>query len=368
MRSEEEIKSTWLNPENIVVSITCIAYNHEPFIEQSIQGFLIQETNFAFELIIHDDASTDNTQEIIRNYQKLYPNLIRTILQTENHWMGKGINATTAIVWPSAKGKYIAWCEGDDYWTDPQKLQKQVDFLEKNREVGLVYTDIDTYHISNNNWCRSIFNSKIAHRSSTFEEHLEKRGYLAPLTWVFRNSLLESFNSASHDSVDSSFEFMLIAFQITKIHYLDVVTGVRNVLQNSASNHTDDGSKYKYRKGLFKIQRLYLNKYSNDKELKGRIYFANYLQLITDAKKFADEELFTEAKIYLLKKVPTNTKKERLKHIRLTIELQKKNAKETFDIGEKGISSFLQSAILKVDPFSKFNLWFWLYKLKKSII
>lgn len=152
MRTEADICKKWQYNNPPMVSITCIAYNHEKYISQAIDSFLIQETDFPFEIIIHDDASTDNTQEIIKHYAKKYPNLIRTILQKENHWLGKGINATTTIVWPSAKGKYIAWCEGDDYWTDPLKLQKQVDFLEGHESYSgihskVAYIDKDNNHL-----------------------------------------------------------------------------------------------------------------------------------------------------------------------------------------------------------------------------
>jgi glycosyltransferase involved in cell wall biosynthesis len=125
------IMQDWKSSE-ILVSVTCISYNHAAFIEDALKGFLMQETDFAFEIIMFDDASTDTTQDIIRKYAALYPNIIKPMLQAENLWLGKGINGTTTVAWPAAKGKYIAWCEGDDYWTDPLKLQKQVSFLEKN--------------------------------------------------------------------------------------------------------------------------------------------------------------------------------------------------------------------------------------------
>ena len=100
----------------------------------------MQKTTFQIEIIIHDDASTDRTAIIVKEYADKYPHLIVPILQTENQW-SKGIRPSPTYVWPSARGKYIALCEGDDYWTDPLKLQKQVDFLEANTEYGLVYTN-----------------------------------------------------------------------------------------------------------------------------------------------------------------------------------------------------------------------------------
>lgn len=132
------IKSNTINP---LVSICCITYNHENYIREAIEGFLIQKTNFHFEILIHDDASIDKTAEIVREYEKLYPQLIRGIYQTENQF-SKGIKISPTFVWPKARGKYIALCEGDDYWTDPDKLQKQADFLEANPEYGMVYANV----------------------------------------------------------------------------------------------------------------------------------------------------------------------------------------------------------------------------------
>lgn len=121
--------------ENVMVTIHCITYNHENFIADAIDSFLKQQTNFNFEIIIHDDASTDRTADIIREYQKQYPNLIKPIYQIENKY-SKGESVGDFII-QRAKGKYIALCEGDDYWIDPFKLQKQVDYMEENPQCSL---------------------------------------------------------------------------------------------------------------------------------------------------------------------------------------------------------------------------------------
>lgn len=121
----------------IIVSIKCITYNHASFIRQCLDGFVKQKTNFRFEAIVHDDASTDGTADIIREYAEKYPDIIRPILETENQY-SKGKGALTKIMHEACKGKYVALCEGDDYWTDPLKLQKQVDFMESDTEEKYV--------------------------------------------------------------------------------------------------------------------------------------------------------------------------------------------------------------------------------------
>lgn len=122
--------------QEILVSIICNTYNQEDYIEQTIKGFLMQKTKFPFEILIHDDASTDSTSEIVSRYQEKYPNLIKAIIQKENQY-SKKVAITEVFQVPRAKGKYIALCEGDDYWTDPLKLQKQVDALEQNPNIDV---------------------------------------------------------------------------------------------------------------------------------------------------------------------------------------------------------------------------------------
>ena len=108
-----------------LLSICCVTYNHKKYIRQCLDSFLMQKTNFKFEIIIHDDASTDGTADIIKEYYEKYPDIIKPIFQTENQFsQGKSISKT--FIYPRIKGKYVALCEGDDYWTDPYKLQKQV--------------------------------------------------------------------------------------------------------------------------------------------------------------------------------------------------------------------------------------------------
>ena len=121
---------------DIVVSVICITYNQEQYVNKCLDGLVMQKTNFLFEVIIHDDASTDKTQSIIAEYQKKYPNIIKPIYQRENQY-SKGVKIVKSFMLPICKGKYIAFCEGDDFWTDEYKLQKQVDALEKHPECDI---------------------------------------------------------------------------------------------------------------------------------------------------------------------------------------------------------------------------------------
>lgn len=121
--------------DDIVVSVLCITYNQEKYIGKAIESFINQKTDFKYEILINDDASTDKTAEIIKEYQKMHPDKIRAFIQTENLF-SRGINPTD-VIYRQSKGKYIAMCEGDDFWVDCNKLKKQIDFLEKNEDYAL---------------------------------------------------------------------------------------------------------------------------------------------------------------------------------------------------------------------------------------
>lgn len=119
-----------------VVTVICLAYNHAPYIRDALEGFVCQRTTFPVEVIVHDDASTDGTADIIREYAARYPHLFRPIYQKENQY-SKGLAIAPTFCFPLVRGRYVALCEGDDYWTDPLKLQLQVEALEKHPEADL---------------------------------------------------------------------------------------------------------------------------------------------------------------------------------------------------------------------------------------
>lgn len=133
---------------NPLVTVSLVAFNQAAFIREAIESCLIQKTQFDYEIIIHDDASGDNTAEIILEYAEKYPEIIRPIIQTENQF-SKGTEINAKITIPQAKGKYIAFLEADDYWIDPEKLQYQVDFMESHPEVSMCFTATKTVDAAN---------------------------------------------------------------------------------------------------------------------------------------------------------------------------------------------------------------------------
>ena len=129
----------------IKVSILCSTYNQKEFIVQALDSFLMQKTDFDFEVLVHDDASTDGTTEIVKQYQKKYPNIFKPIYQKENQFSKGNKRIITKFLFPKARGKYLSLCEGDDFFTDENKLQRQVDFLDKNPDYALCFHPVRVF-------------------------------------------------------------------------------------------------------------------------------------------------------------------------------------------------------------------------------
>lgn len=171
-----------------LVTIRCITYNHEPYIRQCLEGFVMQKTTFPFEAIVHDDASTDGTAAIIREYAEKYPNIIKPIYETENQY-SKHDGSLSRIMNAHIRGKYVAICEGDDYWIDPLKLQKQVDFLESHPDYSICF------HSALLKWEKGEYPDSIFYRVKEREYYgteIFKRWIVATASVVFRKSVLDS--------------------------------------------------------------------------------------------------------------------------------------------------------------------------------
>lgn len=134
-RTEANIMNHWKGQTDLpLVTIRCAAYNQENYIEQAMDSFLSQKTDFPFLIVVHDDASLDRTTELIRKYEKKYPHIVKALYEMENQHTGKSV---LDVMEPYFKGKYVAVCEGDDYWCDNQKLQRQFDFMEQHPECSM---------------------------------------------------------------------------------------------------------------------------------------------------------------------------------------------------------------------------------------
>jgi len=203
----------------------------------------MQKTNFSFEVLIHDDCSTDGTTDIIREYAEKYPDIIKPLYEIENQYQnGKPAGSS---VWniPRAQGKYIAMCEGDDYWTDPFKLQKQVDFLESHPDYALCYTMVKPYIQPD-----GFFNEPIGGGSVTFYELLE-RNTIPTLSILIRSDVYRSYikeiKPEERKWLMGDYPLWLYASSKFKIEFQPYVSGVYRVLSESAIHSRNIQHRYK---------------------------------------------------------------------------------------------------------------------------
>ena len=278
----------------LMVTIRCLTYNHEPYIRQCLDGFVMQKTNFRFEAIVHDDASTDGTAAIVREYAEKYPDIIKPIFETENQYSKKD-GSIRRIMNEHTHGKYIAMCEGDDYWIDPLKLQKQVDFLEANPEYGMCFTDFNAYYESKKIMCKSFYQTnKIRCNYRAVDDWIKEKGYTAPMTWVGKTDLFKSVPNLP--SVDGTFVYYTHFLATSKTACLiNEVTAVYRILEESASHSNSKETLYRREKGLFEIQlrliKLYENKIDNPNKLHEAItnyYYRSNIRTFVELNKLDD--------------------------------------------------------------------------------
>lgn len=178
-RTEEEIMKNWQGDiSKPVVSVCTITYNHEKYIAEAIDSFLIQETDFPFEVVVDDDCSTDNNAKIIKEYADKFPNIIKANLREKNVGMYRNGQENMQ----RAQGKYIALCEGDDYWTDAKKLQIQKDFLENNDNYAITYSSVKGFNAKG-----IVKNYRGGATKDLSQEELQQATPINTLTAMFRN-------------------------------------------------------------------------------------------------------------------------------------------------------------------------------------
>ena len=279
------MKSSIIN-NSPLVCVRCMTFNHEAYIEDALNGFVIQQTTFPFVVAIINDASTDKTKSVINEFVenncihnpeidlrieeygtvldvtvKDNPHCIFHIVHlNENHY-GKKSKLPYFSKYENA-AKYVAMCEGDDYWTDPLKLQKQVDFMEANPEYGLCYTDFNFCDEFGNITEESHFKSSQCKPILTFEEHLFSQGYIAPMSWLYRKDVYKSItNDMLQGTSDGTYVLALEFFAKSKVAYLSDTTATYRVHQGSASRPTSLHNFFKYRKSVYDTEKEYVRRY-----------------------------------------------------------------------------------------------------------
>lgn len=240
------------------VSIICTNYNKGDWVREAIDSFLNQKTNFDFEIIIIDDASTDHSYEIIQEYQKKFPEKVRTFRNEVN----LGITRTWKKVCQEAKGQYIARCDSDDFWTDPLKLQKQVDLLDASTDSLWSNTEFDMVDLDGNIFQKDAFANKALPLIDSYEEMLVMKGMTMASTWVVDTALMQDVSAQISDTAaDDTFELQLELFKRTKISFLsDSTTVYRMNLGSDSKPMTLETAERRFT-GILDSQIKYLNKY-----------------------------------------------------------------------------------------------------------
>lgn len=264
--------------KDIKVSICCITYNHENYIRDTIEGFLKQKTNFPIEIIIHDDASTDGTPSIIREYESKYPNLIKPIYQSTNKY-SKGIKISPTYVWPKAKGEYIAICEGDDYWIDFLKLQKQVEFMDSHPEYSFCTHAVEVIEPDKSKTGNYIKPSTRSRTYTVEEIILGGGGFFQTSSYFFRTSFIKTLPEYYMKSSVGDLPLMLmLASEGMTYYFSETMSAYRTNVPGSWTKRTIDA---RNREGILKNHENYLfvldsfDKYTNYK----------YSDLIAEARK-----------------------------------------------------------------------------------
>lgn len=241
-----------------LVTTRTITYMHEPFIRDCIEGILMQKTTFPIEVVIHDDASTDKTAEIVREYQAKHPRLIKAICQKENQYSKPGYGTMREDINKLVRGKYIAMCEGDDYWTDPLKLQKQVEFLEGNEEYVLV---------SNN---RIIVDEK---NSIIERPKFHNNGYYTQCV-TFRNIIKSDYFKFNVSNIYNGDTFLLLYLEnFGKFKVLDFYGSAYRISTVGIYSSIDYETRFKYAdKSLNSIMLFFKNNNYNKSLIKTKRY------------------------------------------------------------------------------------------------
>lgn len=240
------------------VSIICTNYNKGDWVREAMDSFLNQKTNFDFEIIIIDDASTDHSYEIIQEYQNKFPEKVRTFRNEVN----LGITRTWKKVCQEAKGQYIARCDSDDFWTDPFKLQKQVDLLDASTDSQWSNTEFDMVDLDGNLIQKDAFANKALPLIDSYEEMLVMKGMTMASTWLVDTALMQAVSAQISDTAtDDTFELQLELFKRTKISFLsDSTTVYRMNLGSDSKPMTLETAERRFT-GILDSQIKYLNKY-----------------------------------------------------------------------------------------------------------
>ena len=286
-RTEKEIIQDWKGDIDIpLVSICTITYNHKKYIVEALDSFLMQETDFPFEIIVDDDCSTDGAADVIKIYMEKFPHIIKANLREKNIGMISNFIGNQK----RAKGKYLALCEGDDYWTDPLKLQKQVDFLESHEEYSMIFHNAELQHYTENGITIKPFNPEEVSRDYTANEIFR--------TWSVPTASVLTRNKEQYRYLEDNpwfpvddGPFMIKCASLGKLYYMaeqmSVYRRVPTGFMDSGITHTVEFrlTFIKYLKTLYNDFSNLLNKEMMDRKISLQYFWTAYKFKIIGSEK-----------------------------------------------------------------------------------
>ncbi len=244
------------------VSVFMMAYNHEPFIKESIESILCQKTDFDFEIVIGEDCSTDGTREKIKALAGLYPGKFRLLLHERNI----GPHANQMAVFRECNGDFVAFCEGDDYWTDPLKLQKQTDYLRSYPEAGMVCTNYKRFYQQTGKFRENCFSQKQYGTMITFGDYLLDMSSISTATVLIRGDILRKYLAEIPEEVINGFvvgdtPLWLYAAARSGIAVMEGETAVYRILNDSACHFKSHDDHYRFVLRGFEMADYFLQRY-----------------------------------------------------------------------------------------------------------
>lgn len=280
------------------VSVIMLTYNHSAFLQDAIDSIINQTTTFRFELLIGEDYSNDGTRELVFEYERKFPEIIKVI--TSNSNVGSKANEYRVI--KACKGKYLAFCEGDDYWNDPYKLQKQVDFLENNPDYGLVHGDVNLLNQKTGKQIRALNKTNNTEIPSgyIFEFLMKPSHSIKTMTTCFRRDLFEKYYLSNNEIMNSDWALIDISIWLmlayhSKIQYFDEVFATYRLLPESASRTKNPERLYQFHQKIHDIREYFANCYSASEDVKHMLKIHRYKSELFDALKMGNKALEKES-------------------------------------------------------------------------
>lgn len=289
-KTEKEIMQNWQGDiNNPLVSIVCITYNHEKYISQAIDSFLMQETDFPFEIVIGEDCSPDNTREILNKYIEKYPNIVKAILRNKNIGMNENFDNT----FNQSKGIFIALCEGDDYWIDKSKIYKQVQYLKDKEDCYLIFTPAKQIQNGKKDFIRNQYNNKHINKINTKWVIKKGGGFYPTCSVMIRKELFDNLPNWFYKHSTGDYPLAILASLKGRIGYLNDCTSIYRSQPNSISHIKESNEKIEQKcKNNIQFFEMLRNDNIIDEKLKKEMIKKEIYIRISKSKKWNTIDLF----------------------------------------------------------------------------